>query len=483
MVSPRGDVWPAPGYDLKYMTGRRFSLVLCISLVCMLARKVTEAQSPAARDSDRALASAQEAYDHGNPEKAVAALADYLRVDPENFDANELMGLSLVAEQRFGDAKGFLAAAVKVNPRSALALANLATDLAELNEADAAEIQFKKALALDPNGVELNHNFGEFYAAREKMKEAIPLLRKAQQLRPTYNNGYDLAVAETDDGELDAAENDVRTLLRQQKAAELHTLLGTILEKKRSFIAAGNEFQQAALIDPSEDNLVNWGAELLRHRTLEPAAQVFGKGIERFPKSWRLQVGLGVSEYLLGHQKEAVDAFCAAIDVNPKNTQPYYFLSRVHGVPAEQESAVSSRFEEYVKNAPKDPKAPFYYAMNLWDSDNGQAEGTDMAKVKSLLQQAILLDPRFAEAHLQLGILYEKESNQQLALSEFEHAVALDASLSIAHFRLGHALIRSGDLKRGRRELEEGETLKTQEEDKIQHKQQEILQFLYNPSK
>ncbi len=465
------------------MSGREFRLVLFISLLCISARNVTEAQSQAVRDKPGTLAYAQEAYDQGDPEKAVTALSDYLRDHPDSFDANELMGLSLVAEQHFGDAKRFLAAAAKENPNSALACANLATDLAELNEADAAETQFKKALALDPSGVELNHNFGEFYSARGKMKEAIPLLQKAQQLHPTYNNGYDLAVVEMDVGELDAAENEVKALLREQKSAELHTLLGTILEKKRDYLAAAQEMQQASLMDPSEANLFAWGTELLRHQTLPPAAEVFGNGVKQYPNSTRMLVGLGASEYLMGHNSAAIEAFCAAIDLNPKDAELYFFLSRVHGVPEAQRAAVSQRFEQFVRESPNDAKARYYYAMNLLDSNNEGADGTDAQKAKSLLQESITLDPKFADAHLQLGILYSQDGNDDAAIKEFEQCISLEPSLNVAHYRLGQALIRKGEMERGRKELDQWKVLKGQEQAESQKRQKEILKFLYSPAR
>lgn len=467
---------------MSYMAARRPTVVLCVSLFCMLAPKVTGEQSPATGDSREALRYAQEAYDHGKPEEAIAALENYLQAHPNNVDANELMGLCLVAEQRFGDAERFLAVAVRVNPDSALARANLAADLAELNEADAAEIQFKKALALNPNSAELNHNLGEFYAARGKIKEAIPRLREAQQLHPTYNNGYDLAVAEMDDGELDAAESDVRTLLRQRKTAELHSLLGTILERKRNYLAAAEEMQQAALMDPSENNLFAWGTELVRHQTLPPAAEVFGRGVKQFPSSPKLLIGLGVTEYLMGHNEAAVNAFCEAIDLSPKDAELYFFLSRVHGIPEAQQAAVSQRFERFVRESPTDAKARYYYAMNLWDAHNEGADNADALKAKALLQESTTLDPKFVDAHLQLGILYSKEGNEEAAIKEFEKCIALDPSQSVAHYRLGQALIRVGEMERGRRELDQWKALRSQEQADTQKRQKEILQFLYSRS-
>ena len=39
-------------------------------------------------------------------------------------------------------------------------------------------------------------------------------------------------------------------------------------EKDGKFVAAANEYETAAHMDPSESNLFDWGSELLIHRTL-----------------------------------------------------------------------------------------------------------------------------------------------------------------------------------------------------------------------
>jgi tetratricopeptide (TPR) repeat protein len=307
-------------------------------------------------------------------------------------------------------------------------------------------------------------------------------LSKSQAAQPTYNNGFDLALAESKAGMVEEAESEIRLLLQNQETADLHELLGNVLEEKHNYLAAGNELQRAALIDPSESNTFAWAAELLRHQTLEPAMQVFAKGVARYPRSWRMLAGLGVTQYLLGHNEEAVTAFCAAIDLAPRDPRPYFYLSRVHGIPESQQSAVAHRFEQYLMRAPKDAKAHYYYAMNLWGSDTNQADAARLGQVKGLLQEAIARDPKFAEAHLQLGILYSGEGNDQAALAQFHLAVQLDPSLDIAHFRLGQTLIRVGQRERGQQELEQWKQLRTSEQAEAARRQKELLQFLYNPA-
>ncbi|HEV2716401.1 MAG TPA: hypothetical protein VGU64_14155, partial [Terriglobales bacterium] len=62
----------------------------------------------------------------------------------------------------------------------------------------------------------------------------------------------------------EAVEHDPRN-------AGLHHSLADAEEKLGNPLAAVQEYQRAAELDPSEPNLFDWGADLLLHRALEPA--------------------------------------------------------------------------------------------------------------------------------------------------------------------------------------------------------------------
>ena len=109
----------------------------------------------------------------------------------------------------------------------------------------------------------------------------------------------------------------VQDLLKKKNTAELHNLLGEIEEKDGKFVAAANEYEAAAHMDPSESNLFDWGSELLFHRTLEPAIEVFQHATERYPNSPRLSIGLGMALYSRGNYDEAVKSLLRAADLNP----------------------------------------------------------------------------------------------------------------------------------------------------------------------
>src|SRR5262249_50400208 len=154
----------------------------------------------------------------------------------------------------------------------------------------------------EPRNFAANHNLGELYVRTGKLREAIPFLKQAQIIQPSSDsNGYDLALAYLLTDQPAPARVLVRGLLKEKDSAELHNLLGQIEEKDGQYLAAVNEFELAAHQDPSESNLFDWASELLLHRTLEPAIDIFRKSAERFPNSPRLAIGLGIALYSRGN--------------------------------------------------------------------------------------------------------------------------------------------------------------------------------------
>jgi len=151
-----------------------------------------------------------------------------------------------------------------------------------------AERQFKKAAALAPRDYDASHNLGEFYVRSNKVPRPSRFLERAQRINPSsYDNGYDLALAYLSTGRLSDARKVIQDLAKRRTLRNWHNLLGEVEEKDGHFVAAANELEIAAHMEPGENNVFDWGSELLIHQTLEPAIEVFRQGAERYPDSPR----------------------------------------------------------------------------------------------------------------------------------------------------------------------------------------------------
>jgi tetratricopeptide (TPR) repeat protein len=430
---------------------------------------------------NRQFQSAVAQYDAGQYKEAAAQLEDLLPHVPNNFEVEELLGLVYASMSQDAKAIVHLKAAVRLKPDAAAARTNLAASLSRLGDIPAAGQQLRKALELAPRDYTTNHNLGEFYIRSGRIADALPLLRQAQALDPSsYDNGYDLAMADLVTGQLAEARQLVQSLLQKKDTGELHNLLAQIDEKGGKFVDAVNEFETASRMDPTEDNLFDWGSELLLHRTYEPAIEVFRAASRRYPSSPRLMIGLGMSLYARGFYEDAVKALLAAADLNPSDPRCYLFLSKAYDSSPTQADEVIQRFRRYAALEPNNALAQYYYAMSLWKGKQVAGSGLDFQQVEDLLKKSIALDGSIAEAHLQLGNLYADQHQFERSVPEYVRALELNSNLPDAHYRLGTDYVHLGQKDRAQSEFAIYQKLRAQHMAQIDKERAEVQQFIYS---
>jgi tetratricopeptide (TPR) repeat protein len=433
------------------------------------------------RDLDREFKDAVAQYEAGKFPDAAAKLEKIAREVPDNFEVEELLGLVYAAQSQNDKANDHLEKAVRLQPNSASARINYGNNLLRLGKLNLAQPQFEKAVALAPQDYDANHNLGEFYARSNKVGEALPLLERAQQIDPSsYDNGYDLALAYFLTGRTADARKVIHDLFARRDTAELHDLLGEVEERDGNFVGAANEFEAAAHMDPSESNIFDWGCELLLHRTLEPAIEVFRQGTSRFPNSPRMAIGLGMALYSVGKYDEAVTSLLRAADLDPRDPRSYRFLSRAFDSSPTQANEVVDCFRRFTDLQPQNGQALYYYAMSLWKAKRAQDPGFDLTQIEGLLKKAISLDPGLAEAHLQLGNLYSDQRKFADAIPEYLRARELNPDLADAHYRLAQAYVHTGKKDLAENELKIYQQLDAQHLSDLDKQRAEVRQFVYS---
>ncbi|MGB2634653.1 MAG: tetratricopeptide repeat protein [Candidatus Acidiferrum sp.] len=453
----------------------------CVMLT--LATFVIDASRAGAQkpDLDREFKDAVAKYDAGKYPEAAAQLEKILREVPDSFEVQELLGLVYAAQSRNDKANDHLEKAVRLKPDSSSARTNYANNLLRLGKTELAEQQFKKAASLSPGDYDANHNLGEFYVRSNKDAEALPFLERAQQIDPSsYDNGYDLSLDYLLTGRTTDARKLIHDLEARKDTAELHNLLAEVEEKDGNFVGAANEFQTAAHMEPSESNIFDWGSELLIHRTLEPAVEVFREGTSRYPNSPRLAIGLGMALYSLGKYDEAVKSLVRGAELDPKDPRAYAFLSRAFDSSPSQADEVIECFRRFSELQPQSGQAVYYYAMSIWKGKRSQDPNLDLGQIESLLKKAIALEPGLAEAHLQLGNLYSDQRRYAESIPEYVRARELNPDLADAHYRLAQAYVHVGEKDRAQEELKVYQQLNEQHLSDLDKQRAEVRQFVYS---
>jgi tetratricopeptide (TPR) repeat protein len=260
--------------------------------------------------------------------------------------------------------------------------------------------------------------------------------------------------------------------------AEFHHRLGDLDEREEKPLEAVHEYQLAAELEPSEPNLFDWGAELLKHRAAEPAIEVFTKGDRLFPRSVRMKLGLAVAFYMHGSYEEAARRFFEAADLNPLDPVPYLFLGKILNLEIMQPDGFVERFARFAKLQPDNAVAQYYCAASLFRRWKSDRDAATLAQMRSLLEKAVRLDPKLSAAYLQLGILDAEEKNFSDAIACYQKAIRIDPELEEAHYRLGVAYARTGEKLKSQEELDIHEKLAKKSAEDLDRERRDILTFV-----
>ncbi|MFN0122047.1 MAG: tetratricopeptide repeat protein, partial [Blastocatellia bacterium] len=325
------------------------------------------------------------------------------------------------------------------------------------------ENTLKTAQAQAPDDFTTNQRLGAFYLQQGKLTAAIPYLERARRIDPShYNNGFDLALALAQTGAHAPARTIIQQLLSVRETAELHNLLGEIEEKAGNGQAAAAAYYRAAQLDPAETNLLDLGNILIRLSAFDEAEKIIRYGLEKYPRSARLQIGMGILYYSRGQYPEAIRTLCQASDLDPADARPYLFLGEMWGVDAGLADEVTRRMERFTRLHPREAKAHFYYAMSQWKGKGTPDPKANLALIETLLQKALRLDPALADAHYELGFLYSDQNRNTLAVQSLRRAITLRPEMEKAHYRLAQLYQRTGQPDLAAREMEIYQKLKKQ---------------------
>jgi tetratricopeptide (TPR) repeat protein len=350
---------------------------------------------------------------------------------------------------------------------------------ASTRQSDELETKLRRALAGAPGSFAANHQLGDFYLHAARQRESVPLLLAAYQIEPAdRGNEYDLARAYQETGNASQARDHLQKLLATRDEADLHRLLGELDEQMGDPLAAVHEDEQAVRLDPNEQNYFEWGSELLLHRAVWQAAEVFKNGAKAYPGSARMLAALGAALFAGDLYEDASANLCAASDLNPADPEPYTFMGRIEMASPKPLACVEPRLARFVHQQPSSSTANYLYAMALWKRQQQTADPNALHQVESLLTRAVTIDTKCADAYLQLGILSWEQHHPEEAVRYYKQAIAADPQLGEAHYRLGTAYDRMGAPEKARQEFQLHDEIEALRAAKVERQRREVKQFL-----
>ncbi len=337
----------------------------------------------------------------------------------------------------------------------------------------------RAAVTREPASFDANHRLGEFYLNDGNFNDSASFLLRAFQIDPeNAENELELTQACEEVGDLSQARVHVQHLLETGGSGAAHRLAGELDEKSGDPLGAVHEFERAARMDSSERNYFEWGSELLIHRAVWQARDVFEQGVRTYPNSVRLLTALGAALFGGALYDEAARRLCEASDLEPDNPEPYLLIGKVEIAAPSPLTCAEQKLEQFVQRQPDNSRANYYLAMAIWKQSGQAVDELTANKIESMLTKAMTLDPKFSDPCVQLGILWSSRGDFAKAAEFYTRAIALDSQSSEAHYRLGIAYDRLGERSQAKQEFQLHEEIEKQHAVEVDRERRAVKQFV-----
>lgn len=394
------------------------------------------------------------------PNFTVAAVTDWTAAGGHGSDTSLRASESLTQETL----------RLKPEPKAAAPSSRAASEL---------EQRLREAVERSPRSYKANEELGRFDLSEERYSDAVGPLETAHEIDPAETTvEYELALALNRSGDPVKARAHITRLLAEGDKPEWHRLSGEVEEKLGDSLGAVQAFERAVREDQSEENYFEWGTELLQHRAIWQAKDVFEAGVKAHPNSARLLTALGTALFSAALYEEAGERLCEASDLMPNDAQPYLFMGQVEVAAPNPLPCIEKKLQRFVELQPKNALANYYYAMAYWKQSGKTVDGATLGHVQELLSRAVEDDPACSSAYLQLGVIQASLSDFRKAAGYYEKALEADPLSSEAHYRLGVALDRLGEKDKAAKEFQLHDELERKQAAAVEQQRREVKQFL-----
>ena len=347
-------------------------------------------------------------------------------------------------------------------------------------DADNEEKRLTASLSASPESYTANKELGLLYLRQSRFVQSVPYLQAAARLSGgQHEDEYNLASAFKSMGDYAAALLHVQRALSLKEDSSYHLLAGEIEEKLGNPLAAVRQEERATILQPREENYFAWGTELLVHRAIWQAADVFAKGASAYPGSVRMQTAWGAALFAGARYEEAAGKICAASDLDPSAREPYLFAGKIALASPSTIGCVADKLERFLTLRPDDPEANYLNAMLLLKKSRTAGS---TARVQQMLLHAANVDPKCSDCFLQLGILSAAQKDYADAIAAYQKALGADPRSGEAHFRLGVAYDRTGNAEQAKAEYRLHDQIEAENAAVVEQQRRQVQQFTIEPN-
>jgi protein O-GlcNAc transferase len=266
----------------------------------------------------------------GRAEDADILFAKAIRLDPNNVNVINLLGIRSYQKQDYKNALAFLNRANSLSPNSVETLSNLGLIYYAIREYENALDFFNAALKVKPDIPEIHNNLGNAYKSLHNPKEAKNSYLKAIALRPHYSEALsNYATLLLEEGEVEQAIKLFKDSIQvNPNFSTAFNNLGNALTQIEQYQDAFSCFERAIQIRPDYlDAHLNYGHSLRKSKHYKPAIECLKRSLIINERSDEAHYALGETYYENGEFDEARSHYRKCLDIAPKNLKARHALA------------------------------------------------------------------------------------------------------------------------------------------------------------
>jgi tetratricopeptide (TPR) repeat protein len=417
----------------------------------------------------------------GNPSDAASAMEKALALSPND------EGLALAAATAQLQSKDWERAAALAqpvfsgshNPTAGLILLEAEIALKHNFRRTLDELRSTNLTSTDE--LVFRQRIAQVLIAYGQIGDAVEDLKVVTEMAPTRGDlFFNLALAQFRAGRVDDALASAQKSKELSDTADLEDLLGDIEEARGDNLSAVRNYQSAVALAPNEEKYrLSLAVELIRHKNFDAAKAVLQQSANLWPKSWRVQLALGMVEYFSGTDQEASRILMHAADLAPR---PHIALKYLADIQKDQSSPPDtealSRVCKYSNLHPRDGYFELSCGTILFRRDYASGNKAGAAEILHRLRAASTLLPNDAAPHCELGRALRWIEDWQGALAELETCVRLDPDSAEAHYRLAQLYQHFNRGEDSQREMQLYEVASKHVADENARREQALKTFL-----
>ena len=375
---------------------------------------------------------------------AVRLLRRALIIRPDDRKSSLLLGLAHSKNGESGKAIEVLAPLVKAMPKRVRARLDLAAAYAEAERyAEAAE-QYTQVTRLDPENDSARLLAATALLNDNRHQEALDVSAGSRGSFRSTVDEFDLhlvrGIALRRLGKFEQAEQDLRRAVElRHRDAEVQYHLGFVLARQGKLESARRRLELAAQLDPTLRDARFELLSVLRQLGDSEALRVQSTAFEKWKRRERARLmaerncSRGSLYLEQGDPESALNEYRQAVRQDPEDAKGHYGVSRAL---ARLGAAPNERIRALEKAVELDSGlAEAHNDLGILYNETGR-----LADAERLLQSALAINPQYLEALNNLGVVYARQGRNLEAEPLFRRAVEDDPGYAPAYANYGLTL-------------------------------------------